>query len=42
MDLSSIDLILLIAALMVALISFQIQDLNKTENPWAIVFWFTA
>ncbi|MEM9312716.1 MAG: DMT family transporter [Pseudomonadota bacterium] len=32
----------LIAALMVALISFQIQDLNKTENPWAIVFWFTA
>lgn len=32
----------LIAALMVALISFQIQDLNKTENPWSIVFWFTA
>ncbi|MEM7690255.1 MAG: DMT family transporter [Pseudomonadota bacterium] len=32
----------LIAAFMVALISFQIQDLNKTENPWAIVFWFTA
>ena len=32
----------LIAAFMVALISFQIQDLNKTENPWSIVFWFTA
>ncbi len=32
----------LIAAFLVALISFQIQDLNKTENPWAIVFWFTA
>jgi len=32
----------LIAAFMVALISFQIQDLNKTENPWAIVFWFTV
>lgn len=32
----------LIAAFMVALISFQIQDLNKTETPWSIVFWFTA
>ncbi|MEM6857637.1 MAG: DMT family transporter [Pseudomonadota bacterium] len=32
----------LVAAFMVALISFQIQDLNKTENPWSIVFWFTA
>lgn len=32
----------LIAAFLVALISFQIQDLNKTENPWTIVFWFTA
>lgn len=30
----------LIAALMVAVISFQIQDLNTTENPWSIVFWF--
>lgn len=32
----------LIAAAMVALISFQVQDLNTTENPWSIVFWFTA
>ena len=32
----------LIAAAMVALISFQIQDLNKSESPWSIVFWFTA
>ncbi|MBD2842362.1 DMT family transporter [Erythrobacter rubeus] len=32
----------LIAAALVALISFQIQDLNKTESPWSIVFWFTA
>ena len=32
----------LIAALLVALISFQIQDLNKTEAPWSIVFWFVA
>lgn len=32
----------LIAPLMVSLISFQIQDLNKTENPWSIVFWFAA
>ncbi|BDI60593.1 DMT family transporter [Qipengyuania nanhaisediminis] len=30
----------LVAALLVALISFQIQDLNKTEAPWSIVFWF--
>ena len=32
----------LVAPFMVALISFQIQDLNKTENPWSIVFWFSA
>lgn len=32
----------LIAALLVATISFQIQDLNKTETPWSIVFWFVA
>ncbi|MGB7373107.1 DMT family transporter [Pontixanthobacter sp.] len=32
----------LVAAFLVALISIQIQDLNKTESPWAIVFWFTA
>ena len=32
----------LIAAFLVALISFQIQDLNKTEAPWSIVFWFVA
>jgi len=32
----------LVAALLVATISFQIQDLNKTESPWSIVFWFTA
>ncbi len=32
----------LIAAFLVSLISFQIQDLNKSENPWGIVFWFTA
>ena len=32
----------LIAAFLVALISFQVQDLNKSENPWTIVFWFTA
>lgn len=32
----------LIAALLVALISFQIQDLNRTESPFAIIFWFTA
>ena len=30
----------LIAAFLVATISFQIQDLNKTEAPWSIVFWF--
>ena len=35
-------IVAMIAAFMVALISFQIQDLNKTENPWSIVFWFTA
>lgn len=32
----------LIAALLVALISFQIQDLNRTESPFTIIFWFTA
>jgi drug/metabolite transporter (DMT)-like permease len=32
----------LIAPAVVAFISFQIQDLNTTENPWSIVFWFTA
>lgn len=32
----------LIAAFLVALISFQIQDLNKTESPWSIVFWFSG
>ena len=32
----------LIAAFLVSLISFQIQDLNKTEAPWSIVFWFAA
>jgi drug/metabolite transporter (DMT)-like permease len=32
----------LMAPLMVTIISFQIQDLNKTENPWSIVFWFAA
>lgn len=32
----------LVAPLMVALISFQLQDLNTTENPWSIVFWFSA
>jgi len=32
----------LIAAFLVALISYQIQDLNKTERPWGIVFWFAA
>lgn len=31
----------LIAAFLVAVISFQIQDLNKSESPWGIVFWFT-
>ncbi|MEM7665735.1 MAG: DMT family transporter [Pseudomonadota bacterium] len=30
----------LIAAFLVAMISFQIQDLNTTEAPWSIVFWF--
>lgn len=32
----------LMAPLMVSLISFQIQDLNTTENPWSIVFWFAT
>lgn len=31
----------LVAAFLVAMISFQIQDLNKTESPWSIIFWFT-
>ena len=34
--------IALIAAAMVAMISFQIQDLNTTESPFTIIFWFTA
>lgn len=34
--------IALVAAAMVAMISFQVQDLNKTESPWSIIFWFTA
>ncbi|MFN3863279.1 MAG: DMT family transporter [Erythrobacter sp.] len=32
----------LMAPLMVSIISFQIQDLNQTESPWSIVFWFAA
>lgn len=32
----------LIAAFMVALISHQIQDLNVTESPFAIIFWFAV
>ncbi|MXP27292.1 EamA family transporter [Porphyrobacter algicida] len=32
----------LIAALLVAVVSFQIQDLNRTEHPFAIVSWFTG
>ena len=32
----------LVAPFMVAIISFQIQDLNTTENPWSIVFWFAT
>ncbi|MFM7349056.1 MAG: DMT family transporter [Erythrobacter sp.] len=32
----------LVAPFMVAVISYQLQDLNKTENPWRIVFWFAA
>jgi drug/metabolite transporter (DMT)-like permease len=35
-------LVALVAAFLVALISVQIQDLNTTESPWSIVFWFTA
>lgn len=35
-------MVALVAAFMVALISYQIQDLNKTETPWSIIFWFTA
>ncbi|MFY8049805.1 MAG: DMT family transporter [Erythrobacter sp.] len=32
----------LVAPFMVALISFQLQDLNTTETPLSIVFWFAA
>ena len=32
----------LVAAFLVALVSFQIQDLNRTEHPFAIVAWFTG
>ncbi len=32
----------LVAPFMVAVISYQLQDLNTTENPWSIVFWFAA
>jgi drug/metabolite transporter (DMT)-like permease len=32
----------LVAPFMVAVISFQLQELNTTENPWSIVFWFAA
>lgn len=32
----------LVAPFMVAIISFQVQDLNTTENPWSIVFWFAT
>lgn len=32
----------LMAPLLVSIISFQVQDLNKTEHPWSIVFWFAA
>lgn len=43
---TSVDLVgaavALIAAFLVAAISIQIQDLNKTDSPWSIVFWFTA
>lgn len=42
-DISIVGLIVaLIAAFMVSLISYQVQDLNKTETPWSIIFWFTA
>jgi drug/metabolite transporter (DMT)-like permease len=32
----------LIGALLVAVVSFQIRDLARTEAPLSIVFWFTA
>lgn len=32
----------LVAPFLVAIISFQLQDLNTTENPWSIVFWFAT
>lgn len=32
----------LTAPLLVSVISFQVQDLNKTEKPLSIVFWFSA
>ena len=45
-DLAGIDLrgaiAGLVAAFLVALISFQIQDLNRTEHSFAIVSWFTG
>ena len=42
-DISIVGLaVALIAAFMVSLISYQIQDLNKTETPWSIISWFTA
>lgn len=34
-------IVALIGAAMVAMISFQIQDLNTTETPLSIIFWFT-
>ena len=30
----------LTGAAMISLISYQIQDLNTTESPWSIIFWF--
>jgi drug/metabolite transporter (DMT)-like permease len=35
-------IVALIGAAMVAMISFQIQDLNTTETPLSIIFWFTV
>jgi len=32
----------LVAAFLVALISIQLQDLNTTESPFSIIFWFCA
>lgn len=36
------SLVALGAAFMIALISIQIRDLNRTEEPVTIVFWFSA